>query len=335
MNNMRGKEFRIARTLAFSSRGQGVVKRGQNGGRNPGNGCLMATMIFFIVAAFLFLPSLGHGHDNQPRAANPPFYRITHAGSPDTSYLFGTFHLLEASYVDTMPRLMMALRHADIVVGELVMDSAVDGDALQGLLSSAPLDSLLTKTEYRLVAKAVKKYAPVPMMLLNYAEPIVVYAIIMEGMYAESHPENHKTGVPMDLYFQQVAKDSGKSVLGLERVDDQEQVLDSIPMKEQVDDLMELVRHPKSATAQMNHMLADYHQGKISEILDDPSFGSFSPTEMASMLYDRNRKWLDTLPGILGHHHAFIAVGAGHLAGDEGLVTGLRKMGYEVVELSP
>ncbi len=331
MNNVRPKEFRIARTPAFPRRVQGVVA----GGRNPGNGCLMATMIFFIVAAFLFLPSLGHGHANPPSAANPPFYRITRAGSTDTSYLFGTFHLLEAGYVDTMPTLMAALRHADIVVGELVMDSAVTGDALQGLLSAAPLDSVLTKTEYRLVAKAVKKYAPIPMMLLNYAEPIVAYAIIMEGMYAESHPENHKTGVPMDLYFQQVAKDSGKSVIGLERADDQEQVLDSIPIREQVQDLMELVRHPKSATAQMDTMLADYRAGKITEILDDPSFGSFSPKEMASLLYDRNRKWLDTLPKILDRHHAFIAVGAGHLAGDEGLVAGLRKMGYEVALQTP
>jgi uncharacterized protein YbaP (TraB family) len=292
-------------------------------------------MYFLLLAAFLLTNSAHNGHGGASRSGNPPFYRITHPGSTDTSYLFGTLHLLEASYVDTMLGVMAALQRSDVVVGEMVLDSTVTGDALQSMLSGPPLDSLLTKSQYNLVSLAVKKYSPAPMMLLNYAEPIILYAMIMEGMYQQSHPENHKTGVPMDLYFQQFAKDNGKLVMGLESANDQEQVLDSIPLQEQVNELMELVRHPKTAMTQMDKMLADYRQGKISEILDDPSFGSFSPKEMASILYDRNSKWLSTLPQILDHHNAFIAVGAGHLAESEGLVEGLRKLRYEVKSISP
>src|SRR5580700_369811 len=89
-----------------------------------------------------------------------PFYRITKPGSTDTSYLFGTLHLLEGGYVDTMPEVMSALHNADAVVGELVLDSVMNGDALQDLLDGPPLDSLLTKSQYHLVSEAVGKYSP-------------------------------------------------------------------------------------------------------------------------------------------------------------------------------
>jgi uncharacterized protein len=293
-------------------------------------------MNFLLLAAFLLSTPLYQGHAGQASLAKPklPFYRITRAGSEDTSYLFGTLHLLEGSYVDTLPKVMAALRQADVVVGELVLDSSTAGDALQSLMDGPPLDSLLTKSQYSMVSEAVKTYSLAPMILLNNAEPVIVYSMVLEGMYEKEHPENHVTGIPMDLFFEEEAKDSGKSVIGLESADDQEQVLDSIPMDEQVDELIDLAQHPKDAMKQMDSMLADYRAGKITEILDDPSFGSFSPDEMASLLYDRNKKWLQTLPAILDHNRAFIAVGAGHLVDKHGLVEGLRKLGYEVVPLS-
>ena len=118
--------------------------------------------------------------------------------------------------------------------------------------------------------------------------------------------------------------------MGFEQASDQEQALDSIPIKEQMEELLDLVAHPKTSMHQMDKMLDDYRAGRISEILDDPGFGSFSPSEMSSLLYNRNKKWLDTLPAILDRHNAFIAVGAGHLAGKQGLVEQLRKRGYDV-----
>ena len=153
--------------------------------------------------------------------------------------------------------------------------------------------------------------------------------MILEGMYAKQHPENQTTAF-LDLYFEQQARSQGIPVMAFEQASDQEQALDSIPMKEQAEELVDLVTHPKTAMRQMDQMLADYQAGRISKILDDPGFGSFSPQEMSSLLYDRNRKWLDTLPSILDHHNAFIAVGAGHLAGKQGLVEQLRKLGYDV-----
>jgi len=286
-----------------------------------------------LLIAFVLI--LGGASEKPPHRAMPPFYRIVSHDGRDTSYLFGTLHLLESSYVDTMPRVMAALGRADEVVGELVLDSIATGDIMQSFLSGPPLDSLLTESEYKQVKAAVKKFAPVPMMLLNNVEPIVLYTLLLEGMYAKAYPENQKTHVEMDMFFENEAKNAGKSVIGLESADDQLGVLDSVPLPEQIDELMDLVSHPKKAGQQMDKMLANYGAGKISEILDDPSFGSFSPEEMRSLIYDRNKKWLDTLPKLMNGHKLFIAVGAGHLPGKQGLAEGMKKLGFYVTPQSP
>lgn len=295
-------------------------------------------MTLFLLAAIIFFSGADKYRASnqeftqfQKHASHLPFYRITHAGSSDTSYLFGTLHLLEGSYVDTLPRVMAALRRADIVIGELAVDSMNISDALSGLFNSPPLDSLVKPNEYDEIERAVKKYAPVPLAVIRRAEPIVIYTIILEGMYAKAHPENQTTGIAMDLYFQQEAEKHSIPVMGLEAASDQESALDSIPIQEQTEELVDLVRHPETEMKQMNEMLADYRMGRIAEILDDPSFGSLSANEKSSLLFNRNRKWVDTLQTLLLHHSAFIAVGAGHLAGKQGLIEQLRKRGYDVV----
>ncbi len=289
-----------------------------------------------LLLAAIVLGVSGHGHRVHRHPAvraqtmHLPFYRITHRGSRDTSYIFGTLHLLEGSYVDTLPNVMAALSRSDLMIGELALDSGFTMDALSGLFDAPPLDSLLKPTDYDLVSAAVKKYSPVPLLVLNRAEPVVIYTMLLEGMYAKEHPEHQKTGVPMDLYFQQQAKPHGIRVMGFEEASDQEQALDSIPLKEQTEDLVDLVRHPEETISEMNTMLADYRAGRITEILRNPSFGSFSPGEMSTLLYDRNRKWLNQLQTVLKKQNAFIAVGAGHLAGLHGLVRGLQWLGYTV-----
>jgi uncharacterized protein YbaP (TraB family) len=284
-----------------------------------------------LILSLLLL--FGHRHPTHAERAMPPFYEITQAGTTDTSYLFGTLHLLEGGYVDTMPRIMYALHRSDAVIGE-ILDS-VTVDAVQDLLSGPSLDSILTTSQYKKVGEALKTTAHLPIEFLDRMAPVIVQAIILEGLYQKAHPENHKTGIPMDLYFQREAKTTGKTVMALEEASAQEQALDSIPIAEQVSELMELVDHPKQQVRELDNMLKKYSAGKVEEILDDPTLGALSPGEMQSLLFDRNSKWIDELPKMLSEHRCFIAVGAGHLVGKHGLVEGLRAKGYDVKRSSP
>ena len=48
------------------------------------------------------------------------------------------------------------------------------------------------------------------------------------------------------------------------------------------------------------------------------------------LLYNRNKNWVKKLKPIMSERSVTIAVGAGHLPGDKGLIDLLRKEGYTV-----
>lgn len=59
------------------------------------------------------------------------------------------------------------------------------------------------------------------------------------------------------------------------------------------------------------------------------------PPQMAEeLLYKRNREWIEKLATDNHSETAFIAVGAGHLVGDEGVLTLLEENGYSVSEVN-
>ena len=67
---------------------------------------------------------------------------------------------------------------------------------------------------------------------------------------------------------------------------------------------------------------------KIEKIINDPEFGS---TENQDVLLDnRNKNWIGQLNLIMKKEPVFIAVGAGHLVGKNGLIALLKAAGYTV-----
>ena len=275
------------------------------------------------------LPTSLKGGSVTHHGGSPLFYQITKPGSPDTSYLFGTFHLLGQSYVDTMRILMRALRRADIIVGEFSMADFKPSDLMAGMQSPIPLDSLLRPRDYRLVAKAFKHATGGSISEFNEMKPMVLYSAIVAGENTDETPAAEE--LPMDFYFQQVARDSGVRVIGLESPADQVTILyDSIPLGEQVAMLLDLVKHGNKTGEDIHTMQCDYRNGKVEELMDDPEMDALSARDKDLFLYRRNARWLGELPPVLNNHNAFIAVGAGHLVGERGLVAGLKKMGYEV-----
>jgi uncharacterized protein YbaP (TraB family) len=52
------------------------------------------------------------------------------------------------------------------------------------------------------------------------------------------------------------------------------------------------------------------------------------------LIKDRNNKWMKVLPGLMKESSQFVAVGALHLAGPDGLITQLQNSGYKVTPVS-
>jgi uncharacterized protein YbaP (TraB family) len=67
-------------------------------------------------------------------------------------------------------------------------------------------------------------------------------------------------------------------------------------------------------------------------MFNDKDFGLAD--DRGVLLDDRNKNWVNQLKDILKKENVFIAVGCGHLVGDKGLISLLKKEGYTVKPLA-
>ena len=81
-------------------------------------------------------------------------------------------------------------------------------------------------------------------------------------------------------------------------------------------------------------MLEVYKTQKIDSIQSLFSESEYGQAEnMDILLTKRNQNWVEELKEILKSKSVFIAVGAAHLVGEQGLITLLRKEGYTLKPL--
>ena len=69
----------------------------------------------------------------------------------------------------------------------------------------------------------------------------------------------------------------------------------------------------------------------MQNMLAKSEFGSDQYEDI--LLNDRNKKWVKELKEIMKKESVFVAVGAGHLTGEYGLINLLKKEGYTVEPL--
>lgn len=67
---------------------------------------------------------------------------------------------------------------------------------------------------------------------------------------------------------------------------------------------------------------------KLAVMMNDSIFGDTNGQEL--LLDRRNKNWVDQLEKIMKGSSVFIAVGAGHLPGNSGVIELLKKRGYTV-----
>jgi uncharacterized protein YbaP (TraB family) len=127
----------------------------------------------------------------------------------------------------------------------------------------------------------------------------------------------------MDLGLAKIARARTLPVEGLETPEDQMRALDSVVT---IDDLAQAIRTRKAMTCAYDGLLGAYAAGDLAAL--EPML--VIPRTAEPMLWARNRRWLPAIERYLGDRGAFIAVGLGHLLGEQGLPALLGKAGYTV-----
>jgi len=286
---------------------------------------------FALVAAFLIaLPLRGKSLENEKTT----LWKVSGNGLERPSYLFGTYHLLQESYVKDNAAIMEAFDECLGVVVEVEIDSLSMMNAMGNmLLQDGQLSDLFSQEEYNRLATTFGKMTGQSIEPYLGLKPNAVMSALMRTLASEMVATLSPTqGQPLDLYFASHGRSLGKSISPLETLDLQMKILfGSQSPKQQAEALTVLLDHTDEVLEMSKKLLLSYLDGDLialSQLGDDyPEFYNLGIDEK-ELIDNRNTKWLEQLPILMEKESQFIAVGALHLVGKNGLIYQLASQGY-------
>jgi uncharacterized protein len=258
-------------------------------------------------------------------------WEISGNGLAKPSYLYGTIHMICKDDASLGDSLIAAIQRSDRVYFEVDMDNLMEMVmALKDfkMRNDTTLSDLLSKEDYEKVKRYMEsKSSLLPFSKLETFKPMLVSSLLMES------DAGCEKAVAMEQLILEEAKKSRKRVEGLETMSYQASIFDSIPYKLQAEQLLKYVKDEGSKTQadkQFEEMVDAYKDQDIEKlgafINEDDGLGGYGDL----LLYNRNRNWVQKLKTIMPEKSVIIAVGAGHLAGENGVIKLLRKEGYIV-----
>ena len=137
------------------------------------------------------------------------------------------------------------------------------------------------------------------------------------------------TGVEEELV--KLAKENKKEIKGLETIQFQASVFDSIPYDWQAKELLKNIDSSQQYKTEFDSMMVVYKNQQLDDIgqlFTKSEFGSEAFEDL--LITNRNINWVNQLKKIMKNESVVVAVGAGHLVGKKGLISLLRKEGYAV-----
>ena len=243
------------------------------------------------------------------------------------SYLFGTIHLICPADFSLSDSLKSAITKTGQVALEIDMDDPammVTMMKTMNMPDGNELKNLMTEAEYNKLSQFYKDSVGIGLAMLEKAKPFVLMGPIFNAVLA-CQPQSYEMSL-VDL-----AKKQKSEVIGLETIDEQMALFDSIPYKDQMKVILAMIDSLPQARKEFQGLVEMYKAQKINDLYKltlKSEFGLDGNEEV--LLYARNQKWIARIQKIMAEKPTFFAVGAAHLGGEKGVIALLRKEGYVV-----
>jgi uncharacterized protein len=283
--------------------------------------------IFALLLALLFAAT--------PALATPQAWVIRDGDTEIT--LFGTIHALPGGTDWLSPGVARRFDAADTLVLEAVLPD--DPQALMPLIARIGMPPGLKPLVERLPAAAVPRLtaaaiaAGVPLATLDRMESWLAAVTLGDAALA-GLGITAASGVEPQLLAR--ARAQGKPVIGLETAEQQLHFFDGLPQADQTAMLLATLDDVATARDDMASLVGHWQAGEIDAIARDfDAETRATPLLRQRLLVARNVRWADWLAGVMRRPgKLFVAVGAGHFGGPDGLLAQLRARGFvpEVTE---
>ena len=262
---------------------------------------------------------------------NSLLWEISGKNLKKPSYLFGTFHLMCKEDIHFSANLQAGMKAADEVYFEMDLDdpaNTLGALFLMNMKNGTSLKDLYTEEEFARLNDFFKDSLSMPMAMLQKMKPLFLEALL----YPKLMDCKNMSGIEQELMT--MAQKEKKEIKGFETMAFQASVFDSIPYKTQASSLLKTIDSLATYKVYFAKMLEVYKTQQIDSIQNLFTESEYGQAEnMEILLTKRNQNWVEQLQTILKTKSVFIAVGAAHLIGEEGLIMLLRKDGYTLKPL--
>lgn len=283
-----------------------------------------------LVVLFLFLLAAitRAGTDTDTDKSHGLLWAVSRAGV-EPAYLFGTIHSEDPAVLQLAKPVQQAFDTAQSVVLEMLLDkeAMVYSSTAMLMLDGRSLSDIIGQPLFRQASTAIQSRG-IPEVVLERMQPWA--AAVTLSMPAP------KTGQVLDAMLYQNALQQGKQVYGLETAREQLNMFESMSESDQIILLQDAVENFPDIDAIHAELLAAYRQRDldglmaISEASMQQGDQRLADDFQQRLVVDRNHRMADRMRQYLQQGNAFVAVGALHLPGEEGLLNLLEQQGYTV-----
>lgn len=254
-----------------------------------------------------------------------------------TLYLQGSVHVLKADSYPLAPAIERAYAASETLVLEVDMSEMASPEAQQRIMAKAMISGTGTlqqaldeDTCQKLNAACDRVGLPIA-ALAKFKPWFATMTLTLTQLNKMGFDSEHG----LDTYFFGRAEADGKKVLGLESVDFQIDLLNSLS-RENPNDFVTRALADLTVIEEDVAFLEKAWKTGDSEALSALMSKSFEgyPNLYKTFVLDRNERWLKTLRGLLKTSEThMVVVGAGHLSGKGGLLELLKQKGYAMEQL--
>jgi uncharacterized protein len=281
-------------------------------------------LIFLL--AFIFSSSILA--NCQVSIENNLLWKIEGQGISEPSYIFGTIHAICPDDFKVGTDLNAIMENVKQLALEIKMDDpSLMGKMQAGMLfpNQGTIRDFVDAENYEVIERFLQDSIGININLLSRIQPIYLNSLILPKMLG-------CTPASVEGKLMEVAAKNKLGIIGLESVEDQIAILNSIDIETQTSFLIESVKEFEKGRKEIHNMINLYKREEVNALYDLISASEFQVYEN-TILTTRNQNWIPRIIEEASNKPTLFAFGSGHLGGPDGVILLLRKAGYTLTPM--
>ncbi len=258
-------------------------------------------------------------------------WRISGNGLHQSSYLYGTMHTRDRRAFHFSDSVLHCFMRCKSFAMELKLDDLNSETVISSMMmdSGKTIENYLSRNQYDSLQQKTQSATGFPLSLFERMKPIYLATMLSNNELLNDTSSENPNACFLDEYFELLAKRSGKKVYALEMLQTQLDVFNFLSIEEQIVMLMKSIREGNNKS-EVDTFIMHYINGELEVLINNKENELWPADFVNQILYQRNKGMADNIESLIVTHSTFAAFGAAHLTGDSGIISLLRKRGFNV-----